>query len=147
MEELVAQYIDHRQLDMQALLERINRVDISSHKKEELACCLKQIVSRLEKGRDIAFFCESLLNVSGAKGLFDILSPILEQEKDDDKVSYTVDSVAEWKARFEKELLDYASISEANLPSMMDYLLYAQEERSKLVNYNELQRILEEGVQ
>ena len=147
MEELVAQYIDHRQLDMQALLERINRVDISSHKKEEMACCLKQIVSRLEKGRDIAFFCESLLNVSGAKGLFDILAPILEQEKDDDKVSYTVDSVAEWKARFEKELLDYASISEANLPSMMDYLLYAQEERSKLVNYNELQRILEEGVQ
>lgn len=146
MEELVAQYIDHRQLDMQALLDRINRVDISSHKKEEMACCLKQIVSRLEKGRDIAFFCESLLNVSGAKGLFDILALILEPESVGDTISYTADSVSEWKAQFEKGLLDYACVSNADLPSMMDYLLFAQEERNNLINYNELQRILDEGV-
>ena len=146
VKELIHQYIENRHMDLDALREKINAASVIKYKKEEMLCCLDQIGSRLMKGRDIEFFCEALLNVSGTKGLFDILEPVLERDEDAQDETYTVESVETWREQLETGLGDYIALPDDEIQRLINYLLYVQEERSNSVNYRELQRILDEGV-
>lgn len=144
--ELMNQYIVDRTINPERLMACIDSVDAVSYKKEEMKCCLRQVARRLSKGRDIHFFCETLLNISGTKSLFDIIEPTIVKIQLSEVETYDRKSVLEWKVKLSARLNDYLDLPDAYLHTIVEYLMFAQEERKKTINYCEIQRILEQEV-
>ncbi len=141
VQELMQQYIVDKQMNLNRLLEVIDSVSISGYKREEMKCCMRYTVGRLAKGRDIDFFCETLMNVSGAKNLFDILEPVIKKSSDEEK-AYDEKSVGKWKKEFRKELSKYIDLPDNFNNTIIQYLLHAQEMERTTVNYVEINKIL-----
>ena len=141
VQELMQQYIVDKQMNLNRFFEIIDSVDISSYKKEEMKCCMKYTVERIEKGRDIDFFCETLMNVSGAKNLFDILESTIKKSEEEGKV-YDEKSVTRWKSKFRSELKKYIDLPDNFNNTIVQYLLHAQEMEKSSVNYVEVNKIL-----
>lgn len=141
VQELMQQYIVDREMNLNKLLEIIDNVDISQYKKEEMRCCMKYTVERIKKGRDIDFFCETLMNVSGAKSLFDILEKNIKKSDEEDKV-YDEKSIIRWKAKFRNGLKKYIDLPDSFNNTIVKYLLHAQEMEKSNINYVEVNKIL-----
>ena len=92
-------------------------------------------------GRDIDFFCETLMNVSGAKNLFDILESTIKKSEEEGKV-YDEKSVTRWKSKFRSELKKYIDLPDNFNNTIVQYLLHAQEMEKSSVNYVEVNKIL-----
>ncbi len=144
--ELMDQYIVERQMNLEKLHGVIDSIEIAPHKKQEMKCCLQQVFNRLDKGRDIDFFCETLLNVSGAKSLFDIIQSTVIKINDGEKDTYTVDSVKEWQERFYSGIKKYIDLPDEYVYTILPYLLYVEEERQKNVDYYEIQRLIDQEI-
>ena len=109
--------------------------------KEEIRCCMRYVISRLQKGRDIDFFCETLLNVSGTKNLFDIIETTIKKSEVEDE-KYDKSSVVKWKSRFRSELTKYVDLPDNFNNTILKYLIHAQELEQNGIDYFEVKRIL-----
>ena len=128
VQELMQQYIVDRQMNLDRIFSVIDSVDIVSYKKEEMKCCIRYVIQRLQKGRDIDFFCETLMNVSGTKNVFDIIASTIKKSTEESKEKYDVVSVKQWKARLREEL--------------NKYLIHAQEMEQTNIDYFAVKKIL-----
>jgi hypothetical protein len=95
----------------------------------------------LQKGRDIDFFCETLLNVSGTKNLFDIIETTIKKSEVEDE-KYDKSSVVKWKSRFRSELTKYVDLPDNFNNTILKYLIHAQELEQNGIDYFEVKRIL-----
>ena len=145
IQELMKQYIVDREINARRIFDRIKSADASSFKKKEVWCCMRSVIPRLQKGRDIDYFCETLLNFSGTKNLFDIFEEgILMPGSNGDY--YSRDSALAWQTAFMKGMSQSLELPEEYCYTLVRYLLYTQELKNGKVNYYELYRILYEGV-
>ena len=143
VKELMQQYIVDRTMNSDRMMSVIDSVDAVPYKKEEMRRCINYTLKRLQKGRDIDFFSETLMNLSGAKNLFDILESTIKKVKlGDDKEIYEEDSVRRWKHTFRKELKKYVDLPDDFNNTILRYLIYVQEVEEKTVNYIEVRKIL-----
>lgn len=142
VQELMQQYIVDRKMDLYRMLEIIDRVEISNHKKEEMKCCMKYTIMRLDKGRNIDFFCETLMNVSGTKNLFGILESEIKPSKEDSEYKYDKQSVIKWKKRYTEELKNYLDMPDNFISTITKYLFHAMKTEQSLIDYNEIYKIL-----
>ena len=101
-------------------------------------------VGRLEKGRDIVFFCKTLMNLLCCKNAFDLTEYRIKTEKipDSKKRRITERSAREWKKEFLQLLRGYCDLSEEICNTLIQYLLYAKSLEETSVNYGELYDIL-----
>lgn len=141
IQELMQQYIVDKTMNMDRMMAVIDGVDAVSYKKEEIRCCMRYVISRLQKGRDIDFFCETLLNVSGTKNLFDIIETTIKKSKVEDE-KYDNSSVVKWKSRFRSELTKYVDLPDNYNNTILKYLIHAQELEQNGIDYFEVKRIL-----
>ena len=91
--------------------------------------------------RDIDFFCETLLNVSGTKNLFDIIETTIKKSEVEDE-KYDKSSVVKWKSRFRSELTKYVDLPDNFNNTILKYLIHAQELEQNGIDYFEVKRIL-----
>lgn len=156
VEELMLQYIERQDMDVDAMMKVIDETDVQidsvsynellSYKREELRCCMRYTIERLAKQRDLEFFCESLMNLSGAKNLFDIVEapetivdPITKQEH------YDKDSVKRWKNTIKRNLKNYLAFKEGSEKfyyAIIQYLLHAKDAEQSHLNCVEISKIL-----
>ena len=141
IQELMQQYIVDKTMNMDRMMAVIDSVDAVTYKKEEIRCCMRYVISRLEKGRDIDFFCETLLNVSGTKNLFDIIETTIKKSEVEDE-KYDKSSVVKWKSRFRSELTKYVDLPDNYNNTILKYLIHAQELEQNGIDYFEVKRIL-----
>lgn len=143
VKELMQQYIKDRKMDLDKILAIIDRLNVDVYKKREMVCCMTYTINRLkkaenEKSRGIDFFCQTLLNVSGTKNLFDILeSKIKKADKESDK-KYTKKSLLDWKDEFRKELRKYINLPDEFNDTIVKYLLHAQKAEVGAIDYAEI---------
>jgi len=142
VQELMQQYIVERKMNLHRMLEVIDSVAVSEYKKEEMRCCMRYTVERLAKGRDIEFFCETLLNVSGTKNLFGIIENEIELASEGDEFKYDKQSVHRWRRRYQEELKKYLDMPDNYISTLVKYLLHAKETEQNKVDYYEINRIL-----
>lgn len=142
VQELMQQYISDRTMNLSRMLEVIDSVDISEYKKEEMRCCMRYTIARLSKGRDIEFFCETLLNVSGTKNLFGIIEGEIKTAKDGEEYKYDKNSVLRWKKRYQEELKKYLDMPDNFTSTIVKYLLHAKEVEQSKIDYYEINKIL-----
>lgn len=144
VQDLMQQYIVDKTADVDRMMAQIDAVDIVSYKKEEMKCCMRYTLQRLQKGRDIDFFCETLMNVSGTKNLFDILAPTLKNIGNSGEIKYDAKNVADWKVRMKKELNTYLELPSNFNNTLVEYLLHAklQEQATSKISYAEINKIL-----
>ena len=135
------QYIVDKTMNMDRMMAVIDSVDAVTYKKEEIRCCMRYVISRLQKGRDIDFFCETLLNVSGTKNLFDIIETTIKKSEVEDE-KYDKSSVVKWKSRFRSELTKYVDLPDNFNNTILKYLIHAQELEQNGIDYFEVKRIL-----
>lgn len=141
IQELMKQYIVDKKMDMDSMMDVIDEVDAITYKKDEIRSCMKYVISRLQKGRDINFFCETLLNVSGTKNLFDIIGPTIKKSKLETE-KYDKKSVLEWKKVFRKELNNYVDLPKDYNNTIVKYLMHAQQLDKQGIDYLEIKNIL-----
>lgn len=141
IQELMQQYIVDKTMNMDRMMAVIDSVDAVTYKKEEIRCCMRYVISRLQKGRDIDFFCETLLNVSGTKNLFDIIETTIKKSEVEDE-KYDKSSVVKWKSRFRSELTKYVDLPDNFNNTILKYLIHAQELEQNGIDYFEVKRIL-----
>lgn len=142
VQELMKQYIVERNMNLDRMIEVIDSVDVTSYKKQEMKCCMRYTIQRLQRGRDIDFFCETLMNVSGAKNLFDIIATTLKENKDNEAEKYDAASVRRWKKRFREELTKYIELPDDYNNTIVKYLIHAQEMEQTSVDYFSVRKIL-----
>ncbi len=142
VKELMHQYIVDKSMDLDRMFAVIESVDINSYKKEEMRCCMRYVVNRLLKGRDIDFFCETLLNVSGTKNLFDIIENTIKKNVDEADEKYDAASVRRWKSRFRQELTKYLDLPDDYNNTLVKYLIHAQEMEQTNIDYFAVKKIL-----
>lgn len=142
VQELMEQYIVKRTMNIDRMLEVIDSVDISSYKKEEMRCCMRYTIQRLNKGRNIDFFCETLMNVSGTKNLFGIIEGEIKESKNESDYKYEKDSVLKWKKHFIEELKKYIEMPDNYISTITKYLLHAKETQQNKIDYFEINKIL-----
>ncbi|MCR5322057.1 MAG: DUF87 domain-containing protein [Lachnospiraceae bacterium] len=140
--ELMQQYIVDRKMDLDRVIARIENIDIAPYKKDEMKCCVRHVIGRLQKGRDIDFFCETLLNISCAKDVFDIIRPAIKRSQNDSERIYDEDSVFEWKETLKTRLRNYVDLPDDFNNTIVKYLLHTQELNEGAVDYLEIHRIL-----
>ena len=141
VQELMLQYIVEKKMNLNRFLEIIDSVDISEYKREEMRCSMRYTVDRLMKGRDIEFFCETLMNLSGAKNLFPILEPYIRKANAEGEI-YDGMSVNRWKNEFRRELNQYLELPENYNNTIVKYLLHAQETEKNHIDYVEVNKLL-----
>lgn len=141
IQELMTQYIVEKTMDMDKMMSIIDSIDTVSYKKEEIRCCMRYVINRLQKGRDIEFFCETLLNLSGTKNLFDILQPMIEKSDAENEI-YKKTSVKKWKKCFRNELTKYVDLPDDYNNTILKYLIYAKELDQNKIDYFAVRRIL-----
>lgn len=142
IQELMQQYIVDRKMNLNRMYDIIDQVSISSYKKTEMKCCMKYTVERLAKGRDIDFFCETLMNVSGTKNLYGIIEHEIKEAKEGSGFKYEKDSVERWKIRYQQELKKYLDMPDNYISTMIRYLLHAKETEQNRIDYYEINKIL-----
>lgn len=156
VEELMLQYIVRKNMDVDAMMKVIDETDVQidsvsykellSYKKEELRCCMRYTVERLAKKRDIEFFCESLMNLSGAKNLFDIVeAPKKIVDSETKQEHYDRDSVKRWKNTVKRDLTNYLTFKEGSEKfyyAIIQYLLHAKDAEQTHLNCVEIAKIL-----
>ena len=138
------QYIVERQMNMEKMLDCIAHTEGAPEKKEEMICCMTSAVGRLEKGRDIVFFCRTLMNLLCCKNAFDLAESKIRTEKipDSKKRRIIESSAREWKQEFLQLLGGYCDLSEEVCNTFAQYLLYAKSLEETSVDYGELYDIL-----
>ena len=136
------QYIVDRKMNLDRILSVIDSVDIVSYKKEEMKCCIRYVIQRLQKGRDIDFFCETLMNVSGTKNVFDIIASTIKKSTEESKEKYDVVSVKQWKAKLREELNKYLDLPDNFNNTLVKYLIHAQEMEQTNIDYFAVKKIL-----
>lgn len=141
IQELMKQYIVEKTMDMDKMMSIIDSIDTVSYKKEEIRCCMRYVINRLQKGRDIEFFCETLLNLSGTKNLFDILQPMIEKSDAENEI-YKKTSVKKWKKCFRNELTKYVDLPDDYNNTILKYLIHAKEIDQNEIDYFAVRRIL-----
>lgn len=142
VQELMQQYIVDRKMNLDRILSVIDSVDIVSYKKEEMKCCIRYVIQRLQKGRDIDFFCETLMNVSGTKNVFDIIASTIKKSTEESKEKYDVVSVKQWKAKLREELNKYLDLPDNFNNTLVKYLIHAQEMEQTNIDYFAVKKIL-----
>ena len=142
VQELMQQYIVDRKMNLDRILSVIDSVDIVSYKKEEMKCCIRYVIQRLQKGRDIDFFCKTLMNVSGTKNVFDIIASTIKKSTEESKEKYDVVSVKQWKARLREELNKYLDLPDNFNNTLVKYLIHAQEMEQTNIDYFAVKKIL-----
>lgn len=144
-QEFAAQYIVERKMNLERMLQCIAAQDAVPEKKEEMICCMTSAIRRLEKGRDILFFCKVLMNLLGCKNAFDLAETEIRTEKTDEsgkKRRITEVSAKKWKKTFHSLLAEYCDLSSGIRSTFIQYLLYAKSVEKAAVNYEELYDIL-----
>lgn len=142
IKELMDQYIVEKTIKVEKMMEIINSSTVNDYKKEEMRCCMLYTLQRLEKGRDIDFFCTTLMNVSGTKNLFDIVQSTIKKSKNDGEEKYDVVSVRKWKAQVREELKKYVDLPDNYNNTIVKYLIHAQEMEQSSIDYFEIKKIL-----
>lgn len=142
VQELMLQYIVEKKMDLDKMYAIIDAVDAVFYKKEEMRCCMRYVIQRLQKGRDIDFFCQTLLNVSGTKNLFDIAERTIKSADADSDDKYIRSSVLKWKTLFREELAKYIDLPSDYNNTIVKYLIHAQELEQSNVDYFEIKKIL-----
>lgn len=143
VQEFMQQYIVDRTMNLGRMLEIIDQANISLYKKREMRCCMEYTINRLMKGRDIEFFCETLMNVSGTKNLFGIIENEIKTSKEvNAEFKYDTDSVKKWKQRFISELKKYLDMPDNFTSTVVKYLLHAKETEQSKIDYYEVNKIL-----
>ncbi len=143
IQELMTQYIVEKTMDMDKMMSIIDSIDTVSYKKEEIRCCMRYVINRLQKGRDLEFFCETLLNLSGTKNLFDILQPMIEKS-DVENEKYKKTSIEKWKKSFKNEIKKYIDLPDGYSNTILKYLIYTKELNQKEIDYFAVRQILTE---
>ena len=143
IQELMTQYIVEKTMDMDKMMSIIDSIDTVSYKKEEIRCCMRYVINRLQKGRDLEFFCETLLNLSGTKNLFDILQPMIEKSDAENEI-YKKTSVKKWKKSFKNEIKKYIDLPDGYSNTILKYLIYTKELNQKEIDYFAVRQILTE---
>ncbi len=129
IKELIDQYMIEKRgtdLDLNRFYAVIESVDIVPGKQAEMRYCIESIVRRLQQGKDIHFFCQTILNLSGAKNLFDFMAEHLQLSKNDSTVKYEKDSIEKWQSSFRANLRKYVDLPKKYRERMVKYLLHAQ---------------------
>lgn len=140
--ELLKQYIADGSIDVERMARIIDSINVSIHKKSEYKRRISNALSLLSQKRDIDLFCKTLYNTCGADAVFNVIEPIIQPSKDKEKGIYSKESVEQWKAKLSAEIALHIDIPAQYAPTLIDHLLYVQEERCKNVDYYEVQRIL-----
>lgn len=144
IQELMSQYIEDKNMNLDRILSLIGCAEVPSYKKEEMRYSMTNVIHRLQRKRNIDFFCEVLWSLSGAKSIFDILEPNIIEAQQGAKYKYDVQSVKSWKRKFEKIILRYLELPDDFRDTLIKYLLYMKEQKDSAVNYQEVRRILDE---
>ena len=145
IQELMNQYIVEREMNIDRLMFKIDSAEIGSHKKQEMRLYMQRIYPQLAK-RDVVLFAETLYNLTGANTLFDIIESTILPSDQTDQNKYSIDSINEWKTKLRDGLRQSVTLPDEYIHTMIDYLLFVQEERVKRIDYFEVQRILEQDV-
>ena len=154
VQELMRQYLVVGKIDEEALTRVIKETNVQpdsvsneaiKYKREELLTCMKFAIPKL-KEKDIESFAATLMNLSGAKNLFDILeAPKKKIDKETQKECYDRESVVAWKDRFKEKLKDYLTFQEdadVFYFNLIKYLLHAIDTEKSGLNCIEISRIL-----
>ncbi len=142
VQEIMQQYIVNKTMDLDKMYAVIDSVDIDSYKRKEMHCCMSYVINRLLKGRDIDFFCDTLLNISGTKNLFDIIENTVKKNEEGADEKYEAASVRRWKARFRQELTKYLELPDDYNNTLVKYLIHTQEMEQTSIDYFAVKKIL-----
>lgn len=140
--ELAVQYIERRQMDYGRMEALIDSQDVLPEKKAEMKNCMRAVISRLSKGRDIKFFCKTLMNVSSCRNLFDILEKDILSERGNDGAQYDRDSILKWRESFVDQLGRYIELPKSIREALFQYLLFAKTLEKTIVEYGAIYDML-----
>ena len=154
VQELMRQYLVAGKIDEVAITSVIKETDVQidsvsseaiKYKREELLTCMKYAIPKL-KEKNIEAFAATLMNLSGAKNLFDTLEkPKKIVDEESHKESYDRESVVAWKNKFKEKLKDYLTFqadADVFYYNMIKYLLHAKDTEKSGLDCMEISRIL-----
>lgn len=140
--ELAVQYIEKRQMDYSRMEALIDSQNVLPEKKAEMKNCMQAVIGRLSKGRDIKFFCKTLMNVSSCRNLFDILEKDILSERGSDGIHYDRDNILEWRESFVDQLGRYIELPQSVREALFQYLLFAKTLEKTIVDYGAIYDLL-----
>lgn len=147
IQELMEQFIVQKKMDIEQLNKKIDSVNISAYKKAEMKCCVEQIVERIQNdGRNVDYFCKSLMNISGTKGLFTQLEPLIVKTVQNGEETYTQESIKIWYDQLKNSFYDYLFLPEVYMKELINWLIVYKELDIERVNYAKIFEMLEQGV-
>ena len=142
VEELLKQYVVDREMNFTKICDVIDQVDISAEKKKEMKRCTGTIAERLSKGRDIDYFCESIINIAGVRNLFDITEKHIKPSKEPEKTKYDRKSVIVWKSRVTAEIKNYIEIPDEYISKLINYLVHGKEMDQGRIDYTRIYDVI-----
>ena len=120
----------------------IDSQNVLSEKKAEMKNCMQAVIGRLSKGRDIKFFCKTLMNVSSCRNLFDILEKDILFERGSYGIHYDRDNILEWRESFVYQLGRYIELPQSIREALFQYLLFAKTLEKTIVDYGAIYDLL-----
>lgn len=140
--EFMKQYVEERSMDMERMQEVIDQQIISEEKKKEWCSYMIFAVERLAEERNIAFFCEVVMNFSGCRTLFDIAEKEIVEAKESDELQYESESIKGWNQLIVKKLGDYIELPKEILEGMTQYLIYSKSLERSEIDYGKVYDML-----
>lgn len=146
LRKFISQFIDEKKMNLDEIIEIINNCPLSIHKKREFICCMTnsiRIMETLDRRSQKRFFGQTLLKFSGTQNLFDLLEGRIEKKPKNAEEKYEKGSLIRWKKEFLKELGKYVNLVTENDGDkynklLFQYLLYAEQEEKRLIDYREI---------
>ena len=133
--ELAVQYIEERRMDYGRMEEVIDAQNVLPEKKAEMKNCMQAVIGRLEKGRDIKFFCRSLMNISCCKNLFDLLEKEILFTEQEGTMLFDKDNILGWRDEFIDQLGRYIDLERSVREALFQYLLFAKTLEKTVLDY------------
>ena len=141
IKELMDQYLVTKHMNHDRMSSIIESLIINDHKKKEFKLCIECIEKHLDIGRDLDYFCEALLRISGTKDLFEAIKPsIIESglQSDSNKLeegTYSNRALKVWYAELKDLLKNYVTMPDNYIEMLSKHLIYALQLKKTDVDY------------
>ena len=124
------------------VLEAIEDFDIRASTKESMKRTIRSLCGILDTEFDSLLLGRALIRIAGCSDAFRIASEQLEVEPNPPEglkgVTYTSDSVDQWRTRISRTLGQYVTLDDQCRNIMIQYMIYAQRFEKHDVDYNTL---------
>lgn len=138
LRELLEQYEETDEHDVEKIINRVEQFDITSAKKIEMIRMIKQFTKIMNEQYDSVLFGRIILRLVGCDDAFKNAEKKLRYDKKSSDIGeklYTKESFSEWYVAIDDALSQYADVDEKQRETIRQYILHCKKFENHSINY------------